>query len=67
VLLDGQIPHKPGMAALLAQRCHLLSSRKQPVSSHSRNLTLTTDKSTKGEAALAPPAKAGGFHAARIR
>jgi hypothetical protein len=67
VLLDGQIPHKPGMATMLAQRCRLLSSRNQPVSSHSRNLTLTTDKSTKGNTALPPPAKAGGFHAARIR
>jgi hypothetical protein len=45
VLLDGEVPDKPGMATMLAQRCGLLSSRKQPVSSHSRNLTLTTDKS----------------------
>jgi hypothetical protein len=64
VLLDGQVPHVPGMATVLRQHHCLLSSREQPVSHHACNLTFTTDKSPKGEPALPPPAKARGFHAA---
>jgi len=43
VLLDGQIPHEPGVATMLGQHHLLLSSRKQPVSRHSFNQTPTTD------------------------
>ena len=38
-----------------------------PVSRHPRNLTATTDKSPKGEAAFVPPAKARGVRAASVR
>jgi hypothetical protein len=66
-LLNGQIPHISGVATMLRQHRRLLSSRKQPVSRHASNLTATTDKSPKGEAALPPPAKARGLHAATTR
>jgi hypothetical protein len=61
LLLDGQIPHIPGMATMLRQHHRLLRSRKQPVSRHASNVTATTDKSPKGEAALPHPAEARGF------
>jgi hypothetical protein len=64
LLLDRKIPHIPDMATMLSQPCHLLSSRKQPISRHPENLAPTTDTTQKGEAALPPPAKARGFHAA---
>ena len=67
LLLDGQIPHIPRMAAMLAQHHRLLSGRKQSVSRHLNNLSTTTDKSPKGEAALAPPATARTFSAAMTR
>ena len=64
LLLDRQIPHIPGMAATLSQPRYLLSSRKQPIPRHTENLAPTTDTTQKGEAAVPPPAKARGFHAA---
>jgi hypothetical protein len=64
LLLDRQIPDKPGVATMLRQHRLLVSGRKQPVSRHTGNVTATTDKSPKGEAALRPPAKASEFHAA---
>jgi hypothetical protein len=64
LLLDGQVPHIPGVAAILGQRRRLFGGRKQPVSRHPGNLTTATDTSPKGEAAFPPPAKARGFHAA---
>jgi hypothetical protein len=66
LLLDRQVPHKPGMATMLAQHHRLLSGGKQPISRHPGNPTATTDKSPKGETASPPPAKAKGMHAARI-
>lgn len=67
LLLDSQIPDIPGVAAMTSQHRHLLISRKQPVSRHTGNLTATTDKPPKGDAAFAPPARARGFHAATSR
>jgi hypothetical protein len=67
LLLDGQIPHIPGVATMLGQHRRLLGSWKQPISRHASNVAATTDKSPKGEAALPPPAKARGFHAALTR
>ncbi len=49
LLLHGQIPHKPGVATVLGQRCRLLSTGKQPEPAHSNNVTSTTDNSSKGE------------------
>ena len=37
LLLEGQIPHIPRMAAMVAQHHRLLSGRKQPVSRHPNN------------------------------
>ncbi len=43
LLLDGQVPHKPGMSAMLQQH-HLLSRRRQqPEPRHIRKLTAGTD------------------------
>ena len=67
LLLHGQVPHIPSVAAILGQRRALLDRWKQPVSRHSGNLTATTDKLPKGEAALSPLAEATDFHAANIR
>jgi hypothetical protein len=43
LLLDGQIPDKPGVATVLGQRDHLLRAGKQPKSAHINNLGMTTD------------------------
>ena len=67
LLLDGQVPHIPGVATMLRQHSPLLSGRKPPVTRHASNLAGTTDKLSKGEAALPPPTKARGFHAATTR
>ena len=48
VLLDGQIPHKPGMATMLGQYRSLLKTRKQPKPGHINNLGITTDNLPKG-------------------
>jgi hypothetical protein len=52
------------MPTVLSQHPCLLGSRNQPIARHPRNLAVTTDNPLKGDAALAPPAKARGFHAA---
>ncbi len=49
LLLDGQIPHKPGMATVFRQCCRLLRAGKQPEPAHSKNLGATTDNMSKGE------------------
>ena len=67
LLLDSQVPHIPGMAAMLPQYRRLLGGRKQPVSRHLGNVSITTDKSPKGQAGLLSPARARGSLAAEIR
>ncbi len=67
LLFDGQVPYIPGVVTMRLQRQCLLSGRKKPVSRHASNVAATTDKSPKGEAVLALPAKTGDFHAAAIR
>nr|CRL67744.1 hypothetical protein CPGR_00571 [Mycolicibacterium malmesburyense] len=67
LLLDGQIPHKAGVATMLVQRGHLIRNRKQPVSSHTSNVATNTDKSARGVMAAAPTPRAEGFPALRIR
>jgi hypothetical protein len=59
-LLDGEIPHIPRVTAMLRQRHRLFSGRKQPVTRHTGNVTATTDKSPKGEAAPLPSARSQG-------
>ncbi len=48
LLLDGKIPHKPGMATVFGQRCRLFSAREQPKPGHINNLGSTTDNWSKG-------------------
>jgi hypothetical protein len=61
-LLDGQIPHKPGMAAMLSQYRRLLSIRKQPKPAHTRNIGASTDKVSKpGTRRFLPRRKPGVF------
>jgi hypothetical protein len=43
VLLDGQIPHVPGMCAVLPHHHLLGGSRKQPVSAHANTVTMRAD------------------------
>ena len=47
LLLDGQVPHKPGMATMLGQYCRLLSTRKQPKPTHTGNIDAPTDNTSK--------------------
>ena len=67
LLLDGQIPHKPGIAAVRCQGRRLLSGRKKPVTRHAMKLATTTDKSPKGESGFPPLALARDSDAASIR
>ena len=48
LLLDGQIPHKPGMTTVFGQRCRLLGGGEQPKPGHINNLGGTTDNLSKG-------------------
>jgi hypothetical protein len=48
LLLDGQIPHKPGMATMFSQRCRLLRPRKQSKPRHIDNLGTRTDNISEG-------------------
>jgi hypothetical protein len=47
LLLDGQVPHKPGMATMLGQYCRLLKARKQPKPTHTDNIGARTDNTSK--------------------
>jgi hypothetical protein len=67
LLLDGQVPHIPGVTTMLGQDGRLLGGRKQPISRHPGNVTTTTDKLTKGDAAFPPLTQARGSHAASNR
>jgi hypothetical protein len=52
VLLDGQIPHIPGVATMVPQHRFLGVGGEQPVPRHTNILTTATDISGGGEAAL---------------
>jgi hypothetical protein len=67
LLLDRQVPHVPGVTAMLSQHHRLFSGRKQPISRHTCNLTRTTDNPMRGDAAFPPPAEARSYHAATAR
>ncbi len=47
LLLDGQIPHKPGMTTVFGQRRRLLRAGDQPKSAHINNIGSTTDNRSK--------------------
>ena len=67
LLLDRQVPHIAGVAAMLGHDHRLLGTRKQPVSLTPCKLAVTTDNPPKGDAAFPPPDKARGFYAATSR
>ncbi len=67
LLLDGQVPHIPGVPTVFRQHRGLLSGRTQPISRHAGKITTTTDKLPKGEATLPPPAESRGIYAANHR
>ncbi len=48
LLLDGEIPHKPGVTTMLGQCGRLLRAGKQPKPAHTNNLGRTTDNLPKG-------------------
>ena len=48
LLLDSQIPYKPGMTTVLGQYRRLLKTGKQPKPAHINNLGSTTDNKPKG-------------------
>jgi hypothetical protein len=59
LLLDGQIPHEPGVATMFDQDCRLLNTRKQPKPTHNRNIDTSTDNTLGNRnAAFLPPPKA---------
>jgi hypothetical protein len=45
VLFHGQVPHEPGVAAVIPQRRLLGERREQPVPGHSNTLSNTADNS----------------------
>jgi hypothetical protein len=61
LLLDGQIPHKPGMATVLSHDCGLLYAGKQPKPAHIKNLGTTTDTLWSGGSGASSPGKSRGF------
>jgi hypothetical protein len=48
LLLNGQIPHKPGMTTVFGQRSRLLRAGEQPKPAHINNIGSTTDNPPKG-------------------
>ena len=48
LLLDGKIPHKPGMTTVLDQYCRLFDIGKQTKPAYTNNLGSTTDNKPKG-------------------
>ena len=61
LLLDGQVPHIPGIATMPRQRPRLLSGRKKPVTRHASNVAATTD--TERRSGISSPYEFQGFHA----
>jgi hypothetical protein len=66
LLLHSQIPHKPGVAAMLGQCCRLLTPGKQSKPAHSNNVTAATDNSPKGEKRRCLPRLKSGISAPQI-
>jgi hypothetical protein len=48
LLLDGKVPHKPGVTTVFGQCCRLLRAGEQPKPAHVNNLGTTTDNLSKG-------------------
>ena len=59
VLLDGQVPHVPGVAAVVPQHRLLGGGGEQPVPGHANTLANTTDISGEVERRFLPGLKAG--------
>jgi hypothetical protein len=64
VLLDGQVPHVPGVAAVVPQHRFLGGGGEQAVPGHANTLASTTDISGKVTRRFLPGLKAGVTHAA---
>src|SRR5208282_1169843 len=61
VLLDGQVPHVPGMRAVLSQHRLLGGRGEQPVPGHANTLSGTTDISGEVTRRFLPGLKAGDW------
>jgi hypothetical protein len=61
VLLDRQVPHVPGMAAMLAQHCLLGGRGAQPVLGHTNILANNTDIYREVKRRFIPGLKAGSL------
>jgi hypothetical protein len=59
VLLDGQVPHVPGVAAVVSHHCFLSESGEQPVSGHTNILANATDISWEVKRRFLPGLEAG--------
>jgi len=59
VLLDGQVPYVPGVAAVVPQHCLLGGGGEQPVPGHTNTLAITTDISGEVTRRFLPALKAG--------
>jgi len=59
VLLDGQVPHVPGVAAVVPQHRLLGGRGEQPVPGHTNTLSNTTDISGELKRRLLPSLKTG--------
>ena len=64
VLLDGQVPHVPGVPAVVPQHRFLGGRGEQPVPGHANTLASTADISRGGDAALPARPEGRGLHAA---
>jgi len=59
VLLDGEVPHIPGVGAVVQQHCLLGGRREQSVAGHANILAKTTDISGEVRRRLLPGPKTG--------
>jgi hypothetical protein len=59
VLLDGQVPYVPGVAAVVTQHCFLGGRGEQPVPGHTNILSSNADISREVTRRFLPGLKAG--------
>jgi hypothetical protein len=61
MLLDGQVPHVPGVCAVIPQHCFLGGRGEQTVPGHTNTLATTTDIPREVRRRLLPGLEAGVF------
>ena len=66
VLLDGQIPHVPGMAAVVDQHRFLRGGWEEPVPGHANILSITADISGEAKRRFLAGHRVGSLHAASL-